>query len=156
MLKLGMIPSNFPMVENHDCNAYVDVEKGVFPTMCQQTGVMEASVTKVVVNKIGESDKKEVEGEEKKMEKKVEEETEERVSITPVPTVGPFVGEAVDTIGLAIKGASCKPGLAVDSKKSKQYFKDTMKRLRSEYQDVLMNNLPVGHTMRTKPAKIKF
>ena len=31
-----------------------------------------------------------------------------------------------------------------------------MKRPKSEYSDVLMNNLPTDHTMRTKPAKIKF
>ena len=47
MLKLGMIPKNFPMVENHNCGAFVDMEKRVFPTRCPQSGGGEVTVNRV-------------------------------------------------------------------------------------------------------------
>ena len=55
--------------------AYVDLEKGVIPTIGHETVVMEASVTKILVNRIEEEKEKE------NVEKIAEEKEKENVEL---------------------------------------------------------------------------
>ena len=111
MLKLGMLPHNFPMVDTHCCQAMV--EEGRFLIKCSEDTVYEARVTSVTACK---ARKKEEEGTDQ------EKEVEDSVSFP----VGSTKGQAVNFFGLPFGVASCKPGLTLDNKGSSKdkFFKE--------------------------------
>ena len=62
-------------------------------------------------------------------------------------------GTAVNLPCLALVGGTIKDDLGTNVG---EYFRETMKRLKTENKEVLMNNIPGDHIMKARPNTIKF